>query len=141
MNVAAGSSVVNVMEKIGSLLEARGADATVLSNLKLLAAQGVTPGATDSLNEILTRVINEIEADVETKIKSGHRDTQAEIDRRIGKVKSTTTVVVERKSEADAADQAWSNCVRDEKAARVAVEEAEAALAKSRSNIEEPCKL
>merc|ERR1719384_894088 len=129
------------MDKIGSLLEARGADAKVLSNLKLIAGQRVTPGATDSFNQILTRVINEIEADVESKIKSGHADTQAEIVRRIGNVKSTTTVVVERKSEADAKDKDWSDCVRAEKAARVAVEEAEAALAKSRSNIDEPCQL
>jgi len=141
VKVEAASSVAHVMDKIGSLLEAHGADAKVLSNLKLFAGQRVTPGATDSFNEILTRVINEIEADVESKIKSGHADTQAEIDRRIGNVKSTTTVVVERKSEADANDKDWSDCVRAEKAARVAVEEAEAALANSRSNINEPCQL
>jgi len=141
VKVEAASSVAHVMDKIGSLLEAHGADAKVLSNLKLFAGQRVTPGATDSFNEILTRVINQIEADVESKIKSGHADTQAEIDRRIGNVKSTTTVVVERKSEADANDKDWSDCVRAEKAARVAVEEAEAALANSRSNINEPCQL
>jgi len=49
--------------------------------------------------------------------------------------------VVDRKSEADAADNAWFNCVRAEKAARVAIEEAEAALAQSRSDTNQPCQL
>jgi len=141
MKVEAMSSATNVMDKISGLLEARGANAEVLANLKMLAGQRITPGATDSLNEILTRVINEIEANVESKIETGHADTQKAINDRIADVQSATTQAVNRKSEADASDKAWSDCVRAEKASRVAVEEAEAALAQSRSNIDEPCQM
>merc|ERR1712151_122008 len=68
------------------------------------------------------------DADVESKIRSGHANARAEFDCRIGNVKPATTVVVERTSEADANDKDWSECVRIEKAAMVAGEEAEAAL-------------
>jgi len=141
LKVEATSSVANVMDKISGLLEAHGANSEVLANLKLLTSQRITPGATDSLNEILTRVIGEIEANVESKIKTGHADTQKAINDSIADLQSATSQAVDRKSEADAADKAWSDCVRAEKAARVAVEEAEAALAKSRSNVNEPCQL
>ena len=87
------------------------------SNLKKLTSQRITPGAIHSLNEILLKVINEIETNVESKIKSGHADTQEAINRNIDDLRSATSQVVDRKSEADAADNAWCDCVRDEKAA------------------------
>jgi len=129
------------MDKISGLLQAHGANSEVLANLKMLTSHSITPGATDSLNEILVRVIGEIETNVESKIKSGHTDTQKAIDQRIDDLRSATTEAVDHKSEADAADNAWFECVRAEKAARVAIEEAEADLAQSRSNRNEPCQL
>jgi len=141
LKVEAASSVANVMDKITGLLQAHGGNTEVLASLKLFAVERITPGATDSLNEILHKVISEIEQNVESKIKSGHVNTQYAIDERIADLRSGTSQAVDRKVEADDADNAWFNCVRNEKAALVAVEEAERALAQSRSEVNEPCQL
>jgi len=141
LKIEASSSVANVMDKITGLLQAHGGNTEVLANLKMLATERITPGAKESLNDILHKVISEIEQNVETKIKSGHVETQYAIDQRIADLRSGTSQAVDRKVEADDADNSWFNCVRNEKAALVAVEEAEKALSQSRSEVNEPCQL
>jgi len=141
LKVETASSVINVMDKITGLLEAHGGNEEVLLNLKLLASQRVTPGAKDSLNEILLKVLNDIDENVQSKIKSGHTDTQSAINQRIADLRSATTQAVDRKGDADAADNTWYNCVRAERGAKVAIEEAEKELAQSRSDTNEPCQV
>merc|ERR1719330_1968454 len=136
------SSVSNVMDQIGSLLQVRGADAQVLARLGALASQQVTPGALESQNEILRKVITEIEEEVEKKIKEGHLGTQRTINEKINGLRETTSHVVNIKRDlADYADTEWNSCVQAEKAKRVAIEEAEDALTQSRSRVGEPCQL
>jgi len=132
------STVTHVMDQIGALLQTRGVSSgAVLENLRTL----ITPGATESLNEVLTKVIGEIEANVESKIKAGHGYTQAAIKTRIDELNLATTHAVDQKKTSDELDTAWFNCVADEKAKKVAVEEAEAALAAAQKAQIAPCQL
>ena len=132
------STVTHVMDQIGALLQTRGGSSgAVLDNLRAL----VTPGATESLNEALTKVIGEIEAKVESKIKAGHQDTQVAIDQKMGDLASATTQAVDEKKTADSKDGAWFDCVSEEKAKRVAIEEAEEALKRAQEAQIAPCQL
>jgi hypothetical protein len=142
VKVSESSAVGHVMDTIGALLQTRGhVDAEVLSNLRVLASQEITPGVSDSMNGALTKVISEIEQKVEAKIKASHADTQAAIDEKIKELTEETTQAVAQKKVADGSDDSWFNCVRGEKATRVAIEEAEKTLTQSRSNTNEPCQL
>jgi len=135
-----GSGAARVMSRIGALLQARGgANEEVLTNLRLLALQKITPGATDSLNEALTKVIGQLETNVESKIKSGHEDAQTALNTAIDALSGATTNAVNEKVAADRIDGAWYDCVRDEKVKRVKIEQAEEELQQSRSSQIEPC--
>ena len=135
-------SVIHVMHRISSLLESRGmAKAEVLGSLHALALHGITPGATDSMNEILTRVIGEIEQKVESKIKTGHTSTQAAIDEKVADLTAATASAVDEKKKADGLDLAWFQCVADEKAKRVDIENAEEYLKEAQQAQIAPCKL
>jgi len=137
VNTEGSSGAAHVLGRIGALLQARGvAD---LNNLRSLALQKITPGATNSLNEALTKVIDELEKEVETKIKSWHHDTGRAIDASVDALRVATTNAVGEKETADALDLAWNSCVRDEKAKRVAIEEAEDDLQQARNSQIEPC--
>jgi len=132
------STVTHVMDQIGALLQTRGVSSgAVLENLRTL----VTPGATESLNEVLTKVIGDIEANVESRIKAGHVDTQTALKTRIDELNLATTHAVDQKKTSDELDRGWFNCVADEKAKKVAVEEAEAALAAAQKAQIAPCQL
>jgi len=131
--VEKSSAVSHVMDKIGSLLQTRGY--SMLSKLR------ITPGATESLNDALSKVISEIGTNVESKIIQGHKQTQAAINQQVDNVKAATTKAVAQKVVADRFDGNWSSCVRNEKVLRVAIEEAEAATQSSRSGVGEPCQL
>jgi len=140
LNTDGSSGAAQVMGRIGALLQTRGgAGDEVLNNLRSLALQKITPGATDSLNEALTKVIAELETEVETKIKSWHLDTQRAIDAAVDALRGATTNAVDEKQTADGLDGAWYSCVTDEKAKRVAIEEAEEALQQARDSQIEPC--
>jgi len=140
LNTDGSSGAAQVIDRIGALLQTRGgAGDEVLNNLRSLALQKITPGATDSLNEALTKVIAQLETDVETKIKSWHLDTQRAIDAAVDALRGATTNAVDEKQTADGLDGAWYSCVTDEKAKRVAIEEAEEALQQARDSQIEPC--
>jgi len=135
-------TLAHVMDSIGALIQSRaGLNAETLTSLRALADQGITPGATDSLHEALTKLIGEIEAKVESKIKGGHQDTQVAIDLKIGDLTSATTQAVDEKKTADNLDGAWFDCVTEEKAKRVAIEEAEEALSRAQKAQIAPCQL
>jgi len=137
----ASGKLAQVMDRIGALVQTHGSSAETLNSLRALAVQGITPGATASLNEALTKLIGEIEAKVESKIKAGHQDTQVAIDQKIGDLTSATSQAVDEKNTADKMDGAWFNCVSEEKAKRVAIEEAEEALARAQKAQIAPCQL
>jgi len=118
-----GKTVAQVMESMGSLLQQRGD-----SHLDSIARFAETPGANDALIDALNDVIQQLELDVETKIKAGHLDTQNAIDSSIDQVKAATDRAVEFKSNADVEDTAWFNCVESEKTKRIAIEDANTAL-------------
>jgi len=127
------SAVTQSMDKLGSLLQTRGY--SMLSHLR------ITPKAKESMNDALSKVISEIEDSVLTKIKAAHEETQAAINQTVEKVKAATTTAVAQKGVADVSDDNWFKCVRDEKALRAAIEEAEAALQSSRRLVFAPCHL
>jgi len=136
------NSVLHVLDSIGALLQNRGeAKSNLIENLRNIASEKITPGATRSLNEALTKVVAEIESKVESKIKAGHIDTQAAIKTRIDELNLATSNAVDQKKTSDGLDRDWFNCVADEKAKKVAIEEAEAALAAAQKAQIAPCQL
>jgi len=135
VKLEASTAVARALDLIGT----RRKDSGFLAEIKAIANQHITPGATESLNEALTTVIAEIQRDVEPKIKAGHASTQAEIDKRINALNAATAQAVQGKETADAADRTWFECVQEEKAMREAIEDAESTLAQARSDTNEPC--
>lgn len=134
------TAVLHVIDRISALLQTQdGTHEKVLDNLRTLAAQGITPGATESLHDALSKVMTELENNVEAKIKKGHDDTQAAIDAKIEALNKATTNAVNDKSSADEQDSVWFKCVEDEKAKRVNIEEAEEALRQARESMVVPC--
>lgn len=89
-----------------------------------LAEDEVTPGSTDALNKALDGVIKQIGERVDKKIIQDHKETNAEIGRRVGKLVSKTTDSVNRMEEAKTSDQTWVDCVGVEKEKMVQSEEA-----------------
>jgi len=128
------ASVPHVMDRINALLQTRGLGSAKVS-------VDITPEAQESLNSALAKVVDEIEANVESKIKAGHRGTQEAINKAIAELSAATSQAVNQKKRADELDQAWSDCVREEKAKRVAIEEAEYALAQAQKAQIAPCQL
>jgi len=130
--------VSDVMSSLIATLQQRGSGDAEMSQLLSMIA---TPGATDSLNDALQTAISEIEGSVEPMIKSAHEETQQAIDERISALESSTGKAVERKQTANTEDDEWFNCVRDEKAKKEAVEDAETALQNSRNSETVACQL
>merc|ERR1719210_1494361 len=106
-----------------------------MGNLRELARIAKTPGVSD----VFSSTADKLTREVETKIKDGHARTQTAIDDAVKALGDATTNAMSLKQTADAADQTWFNCVRVEKSMLESVEHAEAALAKSRSAVAEPC--
>jgi len=128
------SKVTSVVGIVGALLQARNSknvatSAALMDSLRASARSFATPGAIDALNDALTTVISDLEANVETKIKAGFSDTQASIETHISDLTTATSAAVAQKGVADASDATWFSCVGDEKSKLEAVEAAEAALA------------
>jgi len=134
-NAAAG--MINMLaEHISTKGET--ANTQVLGLLRELGQ--ATPGAEQSLNEILDKVIEDIQGDVSSLIIAGHQQTQEEVTRRISDLDKVTQDTVAQKTVANQADDAWFACVEGEKASRTSVEDAEAALAQAKVEVEEPCR-
>jgi hypothetical protein len=111
------------------------AQTKAMSNLRELARVAATPGVTD----VFTSTVDKLSADVETKIKEGHSNTQVAINNAVIALEDATKNALALKDTADASDQTWFNCVRVEKSMLQSVEHADTALAKSRSGVTEPC--
>jgi len=124
------ASAHQVMDRINALLQTRGLGT---------AKTSITPEAQESMNSALTRVVTEIEEKVESRIKEGHRGTQEAINKAIDELKGSTDQAVQRKNAANMHDQYWFDCVKEEKAKRVAIEEAEKALAQAQKEQVAPC--
>jgi len=114
------------------------------SNAKVLGALRelgqATPNAEQSLNELLGKVVEDIQDTVSSVIIAGHNQTQEEVARRIRDLDAATQNTVAQKTVANQADDAWFACVGDEKASRMSVEAAEAALEQAEFEVGEPCR-
>jgi len=139
VNAEGGSGAARVIGKIGALLQARGGvEDEVLNKLHSRALQ-LPPGIRETLNEELTKIIDELETEGLTHIKSWHPDTQRAVDAAVDALRGTTTNAVDEKQNADGLDGLWYSCVQDEKAKRVAIEEAEEALKQAQKSQILPC--
>lgn len=127
-------SLVSRMDALYQTSESN-AQAKAMGNLRELARVAATPG----INEVFSSTVNKLSADVETKIKESHSKTQNAINNAVMTLEDATKNVLALKQTADATDQTWFNCVRVERSMLESVEHAEAALAKSRSAVTEPC--
>jgi len=133
---SAAAGMINMLaEHIGTKGET--ANTQVLGILRELGQE--TPGAEQSLNEILGKAIENIKADVSSLIIAGHSHTQEEANRRVDALDAATQNAVAQKTIADQDDSAWFSCVGDEKAALKAVEDADAALVQAEGEVGEPC--
>jgi len=106
---------------------------------KFQALAQITPGAQESLKNALSSVITDIDKNVIALISDAHKDTQTEIDNRIHALKLSTTKTSDQKTNADAADKQWLDCVEDEKQKRIAVETATSALRQAQQDLIKPC--
>merc|ERR1719422_3001792 len=106
-----------------------------MSNLRELARVAATAGVT----EVFSSTVDKLRADVETKIKEAHSNTQVAINNAVIALEDATKNALALKQTADATDQTWFNCVRVENSMLESVEHADKALAKSRSAVTEPC--
>jgi len=127
-------TLVNVVEKIGALIQAQdtnAADSKAIDNIRMLAAG--TPQVDEELADSLRNVITQIELTVDGKIQQAFTDTQTAVTLAISHLDTETEKLMTDKVEADTLDSAWIACVEDEQSALVAVEnaktEAEAAYA------------
>lgn len=133
-NEAAG--MINMLaEHIGSKGET---NAKVLGALRELGQ--ATPNVEQSLNELLAKAVEDIQGTVSPLIIAGHRQAQEEVSRRISDLDAATQNTVSQKTLANQADDDWFACVGDEKASRISVEAAEAALAQAQVEVVEPCR-
>jgi len=140
LKVSQSGSLANVMEKIGALIQANdhnGAHSAALNNIRMLAAN--TPGQAEALNQALTDVIAEIEANVDTKITAGFAATQAAVATAINNLEAATSSALTKKANADQADQTWFDCIGDEKLKRENFEAAVAAEDAANVAIVQPC--
>jgi len=134
---SAAAGMINMLaDHIGTKGET--ANTQVLGILRELGQE--TPGAEQSLNEILAKAIQNIQADVSSLIFAAHNHTQEEANRKINAVDEATENAVAQKTIADQNDNAWFSCVGDQKAALKAVEDADAALVQAKGEVEEPCR-
>jgi len=133
-NEAAG--MINMLaEHIGSKGET---NAKVLGALRELGQ--ATPNVEQSLNELLAKAVEDIQGTVSPLIVAAHHQTQEEVTRKISDLDAATQNTVAQKTLANQADDDWFACVGDEKASRISVEAAEAALAQAKVEVEEPCR-
>jgi len=136
-NADAKEAVLSLVERMDALYQKSESNAQTkaMGKLRELARVAKTPG----VSEVFSSTVDKLTADVETKIKEGHSNTQVAIDNAVKALEGATTNAVTLKQTADSADQTWFNCVRVEKSMLEAVEHADKALAKSRSAVAEPC--
>jgi len=116
-------TLANVVEKIGALIQAKGESAAhskAIDSIRMLAA--ITPEANELLTESLTKVIEEIELNVDAKIMSGFKATQGAIVTTMDNLDSATTSALDKKTAADEADTTWLECVGLEQSKLSAVE-------------------
>jgi len=131
------ADVINMLaEHIGT--KGKTANTQVLGTLRELGQE--TPGLEQSLNDLLAMAIQDIQANVSSPIVAAHHRTNEEITLKISALDAATQTAVAQKTIADQDDNAWFACVGDEKAARKAVEDADAALVQARGEVEEPCR-
>jgi len=128
-------SLVQRMDALYQKSRESNAQTKAMSNLRELARVAATPG----VNEVFSSTVDKLSADVETKIKESHSNTQVAINNAVIALEDATKNALALKDTADAADQTWFNCVRVEKSMLESVEHADTALAKSRSAVTEPC--
>jgi len=120
-------TLVNVVDKIGSLIQAQDANAAhskAIDNIRMLAA--ITPEANDLLSQALTDVIQQIINDVDSMILTGFNDTQVAVDKMISDLDSATEEAVTEKKGADEDDDIWFQCIGVEQSKLEAVETANA---------------
>lgn len=136
----AASVATETVKKIGSLLQASGkGDAGVMEKFRAHAEEQATPGVSDHAN-VLKKVIAEIEKNVDAEIINSHKNTQAELEKRIVRLQKVTKYEMRAKAMADQLDQGWYDCVANEKAGLERLEQAEADIAKARTKMSVACR-
>jgi len=130
-------AVLSLVKRMDALYQksSDGTQTKAMGNLRELARVAATPG----VNEVFSSTADKLSADVETKIKESHSNTQIAINNAVIALEDATKNALALKQTADATDQTWFNCVRVEKSMLESVEHADEALAKSRSGVTEPC--
>jgi len=129
-----------VMDVLAEYINTNGmaAHTQVLDSLRALVQNSTD--AQQPLSEILTNMVTELQGSVSPLILAGHAATQDEVNRRISDLDAATEIAVAQKTIADQADEAWFECVGDEKAKRTSVEDADAASAQAKRDEEESCR-
>jgi len=125
LKVEKTGTLVNVVEKIGALIQAKDktvANSKAIDDLRMIAA--ITPEANGLLAESLTNVIADITKNVDSKIISGFSASQNDVVASITSLTDATREAVTQNGLALTADKTWLDCVDDEKSKRVAVENA-----------------
>lgn len=133
-------TLVNVVEKIGALIQAKDknvANSKAIDNLRMIAA--ITPEANGLLVESLTNVIADITKNVDSKIISGFTASQTAVVASITSLTDTTQEALTKKGLANTADQTWLDCVKDEKSKREAIENAVIARDAANTATVAPC--
>merc|ERR1740129_148579 len=101
------------MSSIASMVESRKAGNEVEVQDKLRDLASATPNL--NFNEIVQVLINSITSDVQSIIMRGKNATDDEMKRRSQQLDTDTHAAMEAKRAASDADEAWFECVRDEK--------------------------
>ena len=127
------SSAVHAVQAISALLQERsmGNDA-LLHQISDYASAAVTPGTSGSFGNSLKVVANDIETQIEKKIKEGQAATQGKLESLFKGLQDANTAVDTAKTAAVSSDKTWFECAADEQAKRQAAEASDKGLTDSR---------
>jgi len=113
----------------------------LLHQISDYASAAVTPGTSGSFGKSLKAVANDIETQIEKKIKEGQAATQGKLESLFKGLQDANTAVDTAKTAAVSSDKTWFECAADEQAKRQDAEAADKGLTDSRSNENEACQL
>jgi len=129
----------HLMSSIASLMESRkaGNEEDVQDKLRDLAS--ATPDLSSNFNGMLQDLIDKITSEAQTIIMRSKKDTDDEMQRRIQQLDTDTHAAMEAKAAAADEDEAWFECVREEKELQEFEEEKQQELERALQATEVPC--
>jgi len=140
LKVDRSGTLSTVVEQITALIQAQGKSAVqskATENIRMLAA--ITPGANGNLTDALTKVIAEIEKNVDEKIKAAFNETHRKVSESIHDIDTATNSALKKKSDADAADRTWFECMVVQERSRAWIETNLTAEKEATALIANPC--